>query len=49
MFDPQILLDPLEEQFDLPALFVERGDHRRRERKIIGQEYETLSGFGIAK
>ena len=27
-FDPQVLFDPAEEQFDLPALGVERGDGR---------------------
>ncbi|PRC93279.1 hypothetical protein S2091_2017 [Solimicrobium silvestre] len=42
-FDTQMLFDPFEEQFDLPALLVQRGDQFRFERKIVGQEYEAFS------
>jgi len=40
-----MLLDPFEEQFDLPAAFVELGNGYRRQREIIGQENKAfLSG-----
>ena len=42
-FDAQMLFDPLEEQFDLPALLVQRGDQFRFERKIVGQKYEAFA------
>ena len=31
MLNIQVLLDPFEEQFDLPAAFVEGADRRRRQ------------------
>ncbi len=34
--DAQVLLDPLEEQLDLPAAFVEPGDGDRRQAEIVG-------------
>src|SRR4051812_43660806 len=34
----QVLLDPLEEQLDLPAAFVERGDARRRGLEVVGEQ-----------
>ena len=37
-FDAQVLLDPAEEQFDLPTLGVERGDSRGGKLEMIGQE-----------
>jgi len=39
-FDPQVLFDPTEKQFDLPAKFVEHGDGQRRKKKIIRQKSE---------
>ena len=39
-FDPQVLLDPLEEQFHLPALLVEFGDGCCGEREIVGEEHQ---------
>ena len=38
--DPQVLLDPLEEEFDLPPALVELGDLERREREVVRQEHE---------
>ena len=35
--NPQMLFDPFEEQFDLPTLAVEFGDHRRGHVKLVGQ------------
>ena len=43
-----MLLDPLEEQLDLPAAFVELGDGERRQGEVVGQEGEGLAGLGIA-
>src|SRR5271166_6827945 len=46
-FDPQMLLDPFEEQFDLPAAFVECADGGSRQPELIGEEYQLLSRFGV--
>lgn len=48
MFDRQVLLDPLEKDFDLPALAINLGDGEGRQVEAIGQEDEELVGFGIA-
>jgi hypothetical protein len=40
--DPQVLLDPPEEEFDLPPLLVEQGDALRGKREIVGQENQFL-------
>ena len=42
--DAQMLLDPFEEQLDLPTLLVERTDGQRRKRQIVGQERECFAG-----
>ena len=42
-----MLLDPLEEEFDLPAGFVELGDGQRRHVELIGQENQALVDLGI--
>jgi hypothetical protein len=42
--DAQMLFDPFEEQFDLPALLVKRRNHLWLERKIVSQESDALSG-----
>jgi len=39
-FDPQVLFDPAEEQLDLPALGVERGDGRGGKLEMVGEENE---------
>ena len=36
--DPKILLDPSEEQFDLPAEFIEQGNRQSGKREVIRQE-----------
>ena len=38
VFDFEVLLDPFEEQLDLPALFVERGDLFGRGLEVVGDE-----------
>src|SRR5271169_3528182 len=47
-FDAQVLLDPLEEQFHLPSAPVQGANGQRRQRELVGQEYQVLAGFGIA-
>ena len=44
-FDTQMLLDPFEEQFDLPALLVKCRDHLRLEGEIVGQKGDAFSGL----
>ena len=48
MFDRQILLDPLEEGFDLPTLAINLGDGERRQIEAVAQKNEELVGFGVA-
>ena len=47
--DAQVLLDPLEEQFHLPAALVERGDRQGRQRRIVGQERQRLARFRVVE
>ena len=42
-----MLLDPFEEQFDLPAALVERADRRGRQPELIGEEHQRFSRFGV--
>ena len=42
-----MLLDPLEEQLDLPAALVERADGGRRQGELVGQEHQRLARFGV--
>ncbi len=46
-FDMQMLLDPLEEQLDLPAAFVQCGDRQCRQSRVVGQEHQRLAGFWV--
>lgn len=45
--DAQTLLDPLEEEFDLPAALVKRGNCQRRQGRIVGQEYQRFAGLRV--
>ena len=45
--DAQVLLDPFEEQLDLPAALVERSDRQRRQRRVVGQENQRLARLRI--
>jgi len=47
-FDPQMLLDPFEEEFDLPAAAIELGDGQRRHGEVVGQKDQRLARFWIA-
>src|SRR4249920_2768732 len=46
--DAQMLFDPLEEQLHLPSAPVQGANGQRRQRKLVGQERQVLSGLGIA-
>ena len=48
-FDPQMLLDPLEEEFNLPAALIEGADGRGWQAELVGEENECLGGFGAAE
>jgi len=45
--DAQVLLDPLEEQLDLPTVSVQVGHCLRWNGEAVGQEVEGLAGLGI--
>jgi Txe/YoeB family toxin of Txe-Axe toxin-antitoxin module len=42
-----MLFDPLEEQFDLPSLFVEGANRDGRQSKVVGEKHESLVGLCI--
>lgn len=46
-FDAKVLLDPLEEELDLPAGLVDLRYDRGVDLEVVGNEDEELSGFGI--
>ena len=48
-FDPQVLLEPFEKQFDLPTLLVELCDAQRRQSEVVGQENQAASSAVIIK
>src|SRR5258708_23851021 len=45
--DPEMLFDPLEKEFDLPAALVERANGQRRELKLVREEDKRLRRCGI--
>ena len=45
--DAQVLLDPFEEQLDLPAVLVKVGDGERREREVVGEKHESFARLGV--
>jgi hypothetical protein len=42
-FDAQMLLDPFEEQFDLPVGLLQLSHDKRRESKVVGQKTQSAS------
>jgi len=46
-FDSQVLLDPFEEQLDLPSALVELRDGRGRQGEVVGKEDQTFVCFGV--
>src|SRR5437762_343965 len=49
VLDPQVLLDPFEEQFDLPSALVELRDSQSRKVKRVGQQNESSPMFGVVE
>ena len=49
VLDAQVLLDPLEEEFDLPAVFVESCDGGGRQTGVVGQKDQSLACGGVGK
>src|ERR1035437_5795382 len=47
-FAAEMLFDPFEEQFDLPAAMIQMGNSQSREGEVVGQEDQRLTGLGIA-
>ena len=47
--DSQMLLDPLEEEFDLPAALVEFCDRECRQSEVVGQKDKPSFLFGIVE
>ena len=45
--DAQVLLDPLEEQFDLPAALVQGSNRQRRQRRVVALEDECLARLRV--
>lgn len=45
--DPQVLFDPFEEEFDLPAPLVDGSDGQRLETKVICQKSQALVGITV--
>lgn len=46
-FDAQVLFDPLEEEFNLPAAFVDRCNGKSREIEVVCKKDQCFPGFGI--
>jgi len=47
--DAQVLLDPLEEQFNLPSALVECADGCRGQGELVGEEDKVLAGIRVAE
>ena len=46
-FDAKVLLDPFEEEFDLPATLVYSGDGQGWQFEVVGQEDQPLTAYRI--
>ncbi len=47
--DPKMLVDPLEEQFDLPAATIQLRDGQRRQVEVVGEKAQMPVVFGIVE
>ena len=47
--DSEMLLDPFEEQFDLPPAFVQLCDGQGRQDEVVGQEDKTFACFSVVE
>jgi hypothetical protein len=46
-FDTQMLLDPFEKQFDLPAAAIQLRDSQCRQGEMVGEEHQAFAGGRI--
>ena len=49
VLDAQVLLDPFEEEFDLPAVFVQGCDGDGTQTGVVGKEDQRFFGAGVGK
>lgn len=49
LLDPKVLLDPLEEELDLPSAAIQLGDRQCRQDETVRQEHQPLAGFGVVE
>jgi hypothetical protein len=47
LLDAQVLLDPFEEQFHLPATFVQSSNGQGRQGRVVGEEDQSLLGCWV--
>jgi len=47
--DPQVLLDPFEEQFDLPAATIELRDGQCGQFEIVGEKHKSPVVLGVVE
>ncbi len=47
LLDAQVLLDPFEEQLDLPPALVQSGNGKLCQAGVVGQEDQGLLGLGV--
>ena len=47
LLDAQVLFDPFEEQFHLPAAFVQSGNGQGWQGRVVGQEDQSLFGCWV--
>lgn len=47
-FDAEMLFEPFEEQFNLPAAAIQLGEGQSRDGEVVGQKDQHLAGLGIA-
>src|SRR6476646_2373845 len=47
--DAQVLLDPFEEEFDMPATTVQFGDDVSRKSEVISEEHQSLFPLDVPK
>jgi len=46
-FDPKVLLDPFEKQFNLPTAAIELGNGQSRKSKVFGYKHQPFVVLGV--
>ena len=49
LLDPKMLLDPLEEEFDLPSAAVQLRDRQCRQNEVVRQEHQPLAALRVVE